>query len=177
MVFPQGYDGTTLHLNIVVIPRNQDPFANYPTGLPAPDNTAVPFADLVPQFELKVVKGLDEWPIGNALALTRKPVDVPVNVDEATNKNALLQAIAAELGAKINITASDKTPDIMPDSPTVNKYLPESYRGAFNFTSPRVPNAKTDDSYHCAIKKDTPLVATWKNNDDLSWGQDRKSVV
>ncbi|WP_152266442.1 hypothetical protein [Agriterribacter humi] len=171
MVFPQGYDGTTLHLNIVVIPRNQDPFANHPTGLPAPDNTAVPFADLVPQFELKVVKGLDEWPIGNALALTRKPVDVPVNVDAATNKNALLQAIAAELGAKINITASDKTPDIMPDSPTVNKYLPESYRGAFNFTSPRVPNAKTDDSYHCAIKKDTPLVATWKNNDDLSWGQ------
>ena len=67
MVFPQGYDGTTLHLNIVVIPRNQDPFANYPTGLPAPDDNAVPFADLVPQFALKVVKGLDEWPIGNAL--------------------------------------------------------------------------------------------------------------
>ncbi|HRN58104.1 MAG TPA: hypothetical protein PLL71_16715, partial [Agriterribacter sp.] len=96
---------------------------------------------------------------------------IPVNVDEATNKNALLQAIAAELGAKINITASDKTPDITPDSPTVNKYLPESYRNAFNFTSPRVPNARTDDSYHCAIKKDTPLVSTWKNNDDLSWGQ------
>ncbi|HRQ52267.1 MAG TPA: hypothetical protein PLR74_17095, partial [Agriterribacter sp.] len=51
MVFPQGYDGTTLHLNIVVIPRNQDPFANHPTGLPAPDNTAIPFANLVPQFE------------------------------------------------------------------------------------------------------------------------------
>lgn len=171
MVFPQGYDGTTLRVNIVVIPRNQDPFANYPTGLPAPDNTAIPFADLVPQFELKVVKGLDEWPIGNALALTRKPVDIPVIVDEAVNKNALLQAIAAEFGAKINITASDKTPDITPDSPTVNKYLPESYRSAFNFTSPRVPNAKTDDSYHCAIKKDTKPVAGWKNNDDLSWGQ------
>ena len=171
MVFPQGFDGTILKLNIVLIPRNQDPFSSYATGLPAPDDTAVPFADLDPQFELKIVKGLDEWPIGNALDPARAPVTVAVNVNSAASKKALLQAIADDFGAKINITATDKIPDIQPDSPSVNKYLPESYRNAFNFTVPRVPNAKTDDSYQCAVKKDTKRIDGWKNDDDLSWGK------
>ncbi|MCC7523497.1 MAG: hypothetical protein IT250_01675 [Chitinophagaceae bacterium] len=171
MVFPQGFDGAVLKLNIVLIPRNQDPFSSYATLLPPPDDTAIPFADLNPQFELKVVKGLDEWPIGNALSVGRTPVTVPVNVAAAANKKTLLQAIADDFGAKINITATDKTPELKPDSPSVNKYLPETYRSAFNFTGPRVPNAKTDDSYHCAIKKDTPKNNAWKNDDDLSWGK------
>ena len=35
----------------------------------------------------------------------------------------------------------------------IRKYLPMSYRTAFNFTNPRTEFAKTDDSYHCAIKR------------------------
>lgn len=171
MVFPQGFDGNILKLNIVLIPRNQDPFSNHPTGLPAPNDTAIPFADLNPQFELKIVKGLDQWPIGNALDPGRTPVAVAVNVNSAANKKALLQAISNDFGAKINTTATDKAPDLVAGAPSVNKYLPDSYRNAFNFTGPAVPNAKTDDSYHCAIKKDTPKNNTWKNDDDLSWGQ------
>ena len=56
MVFPQGFDGNKLLLNIVLIPRNQDPFAPYNTGLPGESSTAVPFAGLVPQFSIKIVK-------------------------------------------------------------------------------------------------------------------------
>ena len=171
MVFPQGFDGTVLKLNIVLIPRNQDPFSSYATELPAPDDTAIPFADLDPQFELKIVKGLDEWPIGNALDASRAPVTAAVNVNSAASKKALLQAIADDFGAKINTTATDKAPDIQADSPSVNKYLPNTYCNAFNFTGPRVPNAKTDDSYHCAIKKETKRIDGWKNDDDLSWGK------
>ncbi len=167
MVFPQGFDGAILKLNIVLIPRNRDPFNNA-TGLPAPNDTAIPFADIDPQFELKVVKGLSEWPIGNALAAGRIPVAIGINVDAAANKKALLEAIRTDFGAKINITDTDKTPN---EFYTVNKYLPETYRDAFNFTGPRVPNAKTDDSYHCAIKKDTQKKEGWKNDDDLSWGK------
>lgn len=171
MVFPQGFDGTTLKLNIVLIPRNRDPFDSA-TGLPAPHATATAFADLNPQFDLKIVKGLDEWPIGNALGASRIPVPLPANVTTAPNKKDLLKAIADNLGARINVTAAqDSAEKITADSPSVNKYLPETYREAFNFTSPRVPNAKTDDSYHCAIKKDTKKVAGWKTDDSLSWGQ------
>ncbi len=42
MVFPQGFDGTNLSLNIVLIPRNQDPFVTYATGLAAPNDAATP---------------------------------------------------------------------------------------------------------------------------------------
>lgn len=172
MVFPQGFDGKKLALNIVLIPRNQDPFAPYATGLPAPDDNAVPFADLAPQFELGIVKGLDEWPLSNATAAGRVPVKIPVAVTAAANKKPLLQAIAADLGAKINVdNTTDKAEAVIPESTSVRKYLPLSYRESFNFTSPRHPNARTDDSYHCAIRKDTKKKPGWTNNDDLSWGQ------
>jgi hypothetical protein len=172
MVFPQGFDGNKLLVNIVLIPRNQDPFQSFSTGLAAPDDTAISFADLQPEFELKVVKELSEWPIANANALDRKPEKVTVNVVPAPNKKSLLTAIAAEFGAKINSTATDAAPKLSETKTVVvNKYLPESYRNAFNFTSPRGKNAKTDDSYHCAIRKDVKVNPLWKNSDDLSWGQ------
>lgn len=172
MVFPQGFDGTHLSLNIVLIPRNQDPFKVWPTGVPGNENST-PFADLVPQFEVAIHKGLEEWPIGNVGTI----VKLPVTVDAAVSKKAALEGIATQLGAKINMDGStaaktDKAPDTpLPENQSVQKYLPESYRTAFNFTNPRHPNAKLDDSYHCAVKKDTPKKDGWKNNDDLSWGQ------
>ncbi|WP_276484001.1 hypothetical protein [Paraflavitalea pollutisoli] len=172
MVFPQGFDGTHLQVHIVLIPRNQDPFKIWPTGVAGHENST-PFADLVPQFEVVLRKGLEEWPIGNIGANTA----LPVTVDVAVNKKAALEGIAKQLGAKINMdgssaTKTDKAPDTpLPENQSVQKYLPESYRTAFNFTNPRHPNAKLDDSYHCAVKKDTPKDKNWKTNDDLSWGQ------
>ena len=68
MVFPQGFDGEKLSLNIVLIPRNQDPFQAFATGLPAPNDTAAAFADFAPEFTLQVVAGLDEFPQSNATA-------------------------------------------------------------------------------------------------------------
>lgn len=168
MVFPQGFDGETLFLNIVLIPRNQDPF-NKTTGLPAPDNLATPFANLVPKFELKVTKGLSEWPIGNIELPGNVPEKVSLNVEEAVNKEALLRGIAADFGAKINPDPNKNKAET--EEITLNKYLPESYRKSFNFTTPRVKNAKTDDSYHCAIRKETKRDPLWKTSDDLSWGQ------
>lgn len=178
MVFPQGFDGNNLQLNIVLIPRNQDPFQAWPTGLPNPHPAqATAFASLAPQFEVAVCNGLEEWPIGNATVAGQVPLAIPVNVTEASNKFQLLQALANQLGAKINMDGSsadktDKAPDTpLPENQSVQKYLPESYRTAFNFTNPRHPNAKLDDSYHCAIRKDTKKKDNWKTNDDLSWGQ------
>lgn len=172
MVFPQGFDGTRLHLHIVLIPRNQDPFKVWPTGVTGHEDST-PFADLVPQFEVVLHEGLEEWPIGNVGSM----VKVPVTVDAAVNKKAALDGIARQLGAKINLDGSsvaktDKAPDApLPENQSVQKYLPESYRTAFNFTNPRHPNAKLDDSYHCAVKKDTPKKPGWTTVDDLSWGQ------
>jgi len=114
------------------------------------------------------VKGLDEWPISNASTPSQTPEKIPITVNEAVNKKNLLQAIAADFGAKINITDTDKaeTKEFV-----VSKYLPESYRESFNFTTPRHKNAKTDDSYHCAIRKDIKKKTVWENTEDISWGQ------
>lgn len=172
MVFPQGFDGTTLSLNIALIPRNQDPFLTFATGLPAPNDTAIAFADLNPEFEISIVKGLDEFPMSNATAPTRIPVKKAIAVTAAPNKKAILQAIATEFAGKINLDENtDKLDAIRPESLSVSKYLPESYRNAFNFTTPRHPNAKTDDSYHCAVRKEAVKKPNWQATDDVSWGQ------
>lgn len=170
MVFPQGFDGTNLSVNIALIPRNQDPFLTFATGLPAPNDTAAAFGDIDPQFELCVVQGLEEFPVGNALAPATVPVKIPVSITTAANKKAILQAIATEFAGKITLDSStDKFED--PGKFTVSKYLPESYRNSFNFTTPRHPNAKTDDSYHCAIRKEAVKKPNWQATDDVSWGQ------
>lgn len=172
MVFPQGFDGNKLKINIVLIPRNQDPFVPYATGLAAPNDTAIPFAELNPSFQIKIVKGLTEWPIANASAANREPVGILATTGTAANKQALLTAIAAQFGAKINYTDTDAAPALSETSKIeVNKYLTQSYRNAFNFTSPRVKNAKTDDSYECALRKERKPDKNWKNSDKLSWGQ------
>jgi hypothetical protein len=51
------------------------------------------------------------------------------------------------------------------------KYLPESYRGSFNFTVPRTKDAVTDDSYQCAIRDKTPSGEVFTPTTDLSWGK------
>ncbi|MBO9660156.1 MAG: hypothetical protein J7527_15155, partial [Chitinophagaceae bacterium] len=48
--------------------------------LAVPNDTAIPFAELNPVFQIKIVKGLSEWPIANASAAGRKPVEIPVTV-------------------------------------------------------------------------------------------------
>jgi hypothetical protein len=172
MVFPQKFDGTTLSLNIVLIPRNQDPFLPFGTGLPAPDDSAIAFADLVPEFELGIVRGLDEFPLSNATAPLRIPVKKPVAVNNAVNKKAILQAIATEFAGKLTLdNTTDKANPVVAEDVSVRKYLPETYRNAFNFTTPRHPNAVTDDSYHCAIRKDAAKKPNWGDTDDVSWGQ------
>src|SRR5690606_16178126 len=54
---------------------------------------------------------------------------------------------------------------------TVNKYLPQSYRNAFNFNSPKIKNAKIDDSYHCVMKSAVEKATDWPKEDTISWGQ------
>ncbi|TSJ41014.1 hypothetical protein FO440_14875 [Mucilaginibacter corticis] len=170
MVFPQGFDGEKLSLNIVLIPRNQDPFLPFATGLAAPNDTAAAFADFAPQFTLQIVAGLDEFPQSNATAAGSIPHPIPVVVKNAATKKLELQKIATAFAGRINLTGSDKATATVPEAQSVSKYLPLSYRSSFNFTTPSHENAKTDDSYHCAIRsKQAPVVTS--NDDNVSWGQ------
>ena len=166
MAFPQGFDGNSLKLNIVLVPRNRDPLLPFmQTGLPAPNDQTSSFADLVPSFQARIVSSLSEFPLE-----TSGDVVKDLTVKPAANKRNLLTAISSQFSIKPALTATDKAGDVIPVEKSVAKYLPHSYRDAFNFTTPRHKNARTDDSYFCALREHKP-VAPVIFSDDVSWGK------
>ncbi len=168
MAFPQRFDGNILTVNIVVVPRNANPFSDWATGLPNPVN--VPgFAHLQPEFSFSIVRGTDDFPLSNATAPSRIPIVRSVNAVPATEKAGIIQKVADAMPLPIT-DVTDKLPDPVPVEKSIKKYLPKSYRERFNFTQPRHPNAVTDDGYHCAVRdKIPPIDYTPKNS--LSWGK------
>jgi hypothetical protein len=173
MAFPQGFDGNKLKLNILFIPVNRNPLK--PVDFPVtfiPTGETTPFAKVKPEFEVKIVKGLDDFPVSNATAGPRIPIPVSLLLKkEDGNKEDLLKGIGEQYKTKLNLNhVSDKAEKVKQPDQSVAKYLPHSYRDAFNFTTSRHPNARTDDSYHCAFRKDKPPVPV-PPNEDVSWGQ------
>lgn len=169
IALPQRFDGENLHLNIVVIPRNKNPETLWPLTVPGPPTSVPGFSDFHPEFTLAVVKGTNEFPIHAPGNPAFTPIDVPVTVSKAENKAQLIKEVAASF----NMTIGDDAETLQapkPESKTIKKYLPATYRKSFNFTQPRHPNAVTDDSYECAIRDKTPpgpIVPRSK----LSWGK------
>ena len=169
LLFPQRVENNKLFFNIVFLPRNRDPFEPMDTQISG--TTTTPFALLVPQFEAKIVKGLEEFPVDSGNPLP--PIAKTIVVETAVRKEAILKATQASFGGKINNTAADRAEpvnDTTKPKISVKKYLPVSYRNAFNFTSPKHANAVTDDSYHCAIRDSKPNDNP-KTVDLLSWGK------
>ena len=67
---------------------------------------------------------------------------------------------------------TEGAPAPLADADGIRKYLPRSYRTAFNFTTPRTEFAKTDDSYHCAIKRSSEKNRAFKQSkDEITWGR------
>ncbi|WP_194778015.1 hypothetical protein [Pararhodonellum marinum] len=169
MALPQDFDGQNLTVNIVLIPRNADPFATWPTGVPNATSTVPGFADFQPEFSLCVVEGTADFPIQNPLNPLRQPHIIPVSVDPASSKAQLIQQVASSFNLPVG-DASDKLPPVVSVKNSIKKYLPQSYRKAFNFTQPKHPNAVTDDSYECAIRDQVPE-PTFTPPGRISWGK------
>jgi hypothetical protein len=183
LTFPQFFDGTTLALNIVVLPRNQNPLkpaieqhngVNYPPPV-IPD--APSFAEARLTFEAKIISGLSRFP-NNQLPNDSKPL--------VTTGPTLVKDLFIALAKNFNISNFNQTNDNLdsnqdsaqnPDSKArppelaVKKYLPLSYRQAFNFTTPRTRNAVTDDSYHCAVRDAGKVPGFQRSPDVISWGK------
>ncbi len=184
MALPQGVDvNGILSLNIVFIPRNISPLTEINTDYGF-GNKAKAFISVQPQFDIKIVNNPDEFPgkipadekslnpiapfsysgiMGNIYAILRDAVDGDGNpkyfdIDEtrSTDQNP-------DPKHRAPVASADR------DS-VIRKYLPWSYRNAFNFTSPRIKNAVTDDSYHCALRDQTPPKVFVKET-KVSWGK------
>ena len=175
LTFPQFFDGATLTLNIVVLPRDQNPLSRaIEQQPPIPD--AVAFADAKLSFSASIFNGLGIFPHNFA------PITLPLTTLSPDNPREIFEALANHLSI-VNLSTTNRNIDLdaiasehkpsaaRPEANTVSKYLPRSYRRAFNFTSPRHPNAVTDDSYHCAIKGGQPDPAFQRSPDEVSWGK------
>jgi hypothetical protein len=173
MAFPQGFDGKKIKLNILFIPVNRNPLqpVDFPVAFVASGETT-PFVKIKPKFEAKIVSGLDDFPVSNATAGPRVPVPVPLILKhEDDNKEDLLRGIGEQYKHKLNLNhTNQKAEKVRQPEMSVAKYLPHSYRDAFNFTTSRHPNARTDDSYHCAFRKEKNPVMP-NHSEDVSWGQ------
>lgn len=171
--FPQYFDGATLTLNIVVLPRNQNPLkpAIEQNNPPIPD--APPFAEAKLSFVAKIVSGLKTFP-HSLLANDTRPLATvaPAQAKDlfiALGKNFSINNLNQ---TNENLAANqDKAEVAVAEELSVKKYLPVSYRKAFNFTTPRTRNAVTDDSYTCALRAAQKVPGFKRSLDDISWGK------
>lgn len=155
--FPQRWDGTSLDLRVVVLPRG-NPLSPLMTGVPGvADGPA--FADADVRLRAMLVSGLTALPLpGIATA------DVALTPTAQPGRRALLEEIASQFDIDPALEAATKEP--RRPGRQILKYLPESYREAFAFGGPRTPFAVTDDAYWCALRdggklsKPTPPLST-----------------
>src|SRR5262245_58039629 len=155
LTFPQRFDGTSLELNILLVPRlssqwNADPLQPL-VGVPNPGDTAVAFADADLRFEVRALDGTARFPVDAPIDLVK---DLPAASGVVPDARALFEALTAPGSGRFTI--SSLPPRLAPEADDkifIRKYLPLSYRDSFLFTGPRTHRAATDDSYRCAIKE------------------------
>lgn len=184
MCFPQNVNAAgRLTLNIIFVPRNISPLDKVNTIYGA-GGLAEAFVNVQPQFDIKIVNDINEFagkvPAAEKSLAPADPLQYPAS--DATLYKTLRDA-------KINgkpkyfdidenrssdkpaaLSAEHRAPAAVNKALAVRKYLPHTYRKAFNFTSPRVPNAVTDDSYFCAMRDQQPPSTIVADN-KISWGQ------
>jgi hypothetical protein len=158
--FPQEWDGTSIRLRILVLPQG-DPLSPLLTNVPpAPDSPA--FADAKPKLVAELIPSLDALPApANATA------HIPLTTTPPAAPRPLFQQLAGRF-------------DIAPDPPgqtprragySTRKFLPVSYRNAFNFDRPSTPFAVTDDTYHCLLENPPIKTPQPPPPSTVSWGR------
>jgi hypothetical protein len=158
LAFPQGWDGATIRLRILVMPQG-DPLQPFLTGLPpAPDSPA--FADAKPKFVAALIPSLDALPA---------PANATAHIPLAASAPAQARPLFAQLAAQFTIVPPVGTPRRY--GYRTRKFLPESYRNAFSFDRPRTPFALTDDTYHCLLQNPPVTTPQPPPPNTVTWGR------
>ena len=183
LAFPQRIDGDKLDLNVLLLPTQRllNVESSFNSQLNPGATVQLPkfiSADL--KLEVKTIQGLSTYPFSDAAVLTNEGAKVdtfPTTVSLPANLPILYEGLAAQFALDtVSKPLSSKSTSgagaPWADSDGIRKYLPQSYRRAFNFTTPRTDFAKTDDSYHCAIKRSpAPNPAFMQSKDEITWGR------
>ncbi len=157
LAFPQKWDGISITLRFLVLPQG-DPRSPLLTGVP---NTPA-FADAKLKILAHLIPSLDALPQpSNATA------QVSLVLTPPSNPRTLFQHLATQF-------------HIVPNNPgepprrsgwRTRKFLPESYRNAFDFDRPRTPFALTDDTYRCMIQHPATKTKQPPPLKTVTWGR------
>ncbi|HKR59322.1 MAG TPA: hypothetical protein VJS64_06270, partial [Pyrinomonadaceae bacterium] len=175
LTFPQRIAGRQLELNVLVMPTQQllNQLGPFPSQLDPGTTVSLPkFIGAELSLRVKTIKGLTTYPYSLETALTSegaKSDSFPTDIAFPANLPLLYEALRSQFEIdEVGTGAGDP----LPDEDGIRKYLPMSYRGAFNFTTPRTEYAKTDDSYHCLIKcAPKPDPSFLPSGNKIPWGR------
>src|SRR4029077_16092969 len=95
-------------------------------------------------------------------------------VAQPANARALFEALQTQFQISPMPSNAVITPAInqLPTTEfAVRKYLPLSYRAAFNFTTPRTRAAVTDDTYRCAVRGAGKVPGFTRSPEMIDWGK------
>ena len=160
IALPQRWDGSSISLRVLVMPQG-DPLSPLLTGLsPVPDSPA--FADAKPKLVAKLIPSLAALP-----APANVTTQMPLPTTAPGGARSLFQQLAAQFS--IVPDAPGKTPRRAGYS--TRKFLPTSYRSAFNFDRPRSPFCLTDDTYSCMMKQLPVSTPQPPPPGTVSWGR------
>lgn len=158
----QAWDpGTrTLSLRVLVAPTGNplEPLLAAPPGLPA-------FADAELSLRISVSDAVGALPMRTNIDQT---VDTPRR--GAPDARAIFEAIKEALDIPDGPSGDTFAPQAPDVTRHLRKYLPKSYRHAFDFVQPRTSLAVLDDTYHCLMQcppKDLPPPAPT----EIGWGE------
>src|SRR5215471_13875237 len=177
LTFPQRIDGRDLDLHVLLLPTQNllnalDPF---PSVLNPGTSVDLPkFIKANLALSVDAISGLGSYPFSNPANLTDGAtlLTLPTGATFPANLPALYEGLSAQFKPASVPPLKGGAPAILPDPDGIRKYLPNSYRTAFNFTTPRTQYAKTDDSYHCAIKRTSGKDPAFKQSpNDTTWGR------
>lgn len=174
LTFPQRISGRALEIRVLLLPTQGllNQLASFPSQANLGTNVDLPkFIAGSLSLELDAIQGVATYPFSDPALLAADGASLQtLATDAAFPEN--LPAVYEGVGSQFKIKAGTGALPPAADSDGIRKYLPKSYRTAFNFTNPRTEFAKTDDSYHCAIRRSSERNKMFvQSSDEVSWGR------
>ncbi|MDB5206004.1 MAG: hypothetical protein JWR72_1079 [Flavisolibacter sp.] len=161
LTFPQHWRGNQLTIRVLVMPRNFNPLKKDQVALGTPA-----WVDATMRLRARLVTDGGTYPSIHAASesFVLNGINMPADV------RPIYEDMEQQFAPGTGITNTERLQPVKPGQ-RAQKYLPESYRESFNFTTPRTKDAVIDDSYQCAIRDKTPSGEVFKQTTDLSWGK------
>lgn len=175
LTFPQRIAGRNLELNVLVLPTQRllNDLITFESQLnPGSDIQLPKFINADLQLQIKTIRGLSSYPFSEEFVLDNEGVKAdtfPTDIAFPANMQRLYEGLESQFEI---LPSGAGLEDPKDDANGIRKYLPLSYRAAFNFTTPRTEFAKTDDSYQCAIKcAPKPDLNFGNSSSKVPWGR------